>query len=226
MSDHADPWAGQPYLDDIAVAKRLLNDLPGQWDGKACVLEMKEADYNWKQMEWWAFYFELKAGKLLASEFTIPGERIDGRVTFDARRTITWDFKSHAIKTHSHEAILNDVEAIDFVLERDGAYGLMVAMCDVEYNDDDRSFQKWHTALKGGLSPYEVERKARTSTSRYRKTAADLQEILFLVVTPDNREALGIMKQGRNSNGKPRPPKYRIDLEEIDPFLVDRLALV
>ncbi len=31
------------------------------------------------------------------------------------------------------------------------------------------------------------------------------------------------MKQGRNSNGMPRPPKYMLDLEDIDGLLVDRL---
>lgn len=44
--------------EDIEIIKRKLIDLPRNWDGKQCVLELKEANYNWKQMEWWAFYFE------------------------------------------------------------------------------------------------------------------------------------------------------------------------
>jgi len=39
------------YQDDVKIAKRLLQDLPTNWDGKASVLEMKEDDFNWRQME-------------------------------------------------------------------------------------------------------------------------------------------------------------------------------
>jgi hypothetical protein len=39
-----------------------------------------------------------------------------------------------------------------------------------------------------------------------------------------NLENLGIHHQGRNSNGKPRPPKYMLDYDTIGKFLVDKLA--
>lgn len=90
-------------------------------------------------------------------------------------------------------------------------------------NDVNRLFQKWHQELKGGKSKYEINREKRTSVSRYRKTKIELQEILFLVVTSKNISSLGIHHQGRNSNGKPRPPKYMLDYETIKKFLVDRI---
>ncbi len=43
---------------DIETFRLRLSDLPISWDGRSCVLELKEADYNWRQMEWWEFYFE------------------------------------------------------------------------------------------------------------------------------------------------------------------------
>lgn len=43
---------------DIQSAKRHLSNLPTIWDGKESVLELKEANFNWRQMEWWGFYFE------------------------------------------------------------------------------------------------------------------------------------------------------------------------
>jgi hypothetical protein len=46
------------YNTDIEILKVNLSSLPKFWDGKTCVLELKEANYNWRQMEWWAFYFE------------------------------------------------------------------------------------------------------------------------------------------------------------------------
>src|SRR3972149_905865 len=159
--------------------------LPTQWGGRECVLELKEASYNWKQMEWWAFYFEHLCRINLKSEFNIPGDKF-GTVRFDAKRTINWDFKAKAIKSDDHRAILNDKAAMDRSIRRYRSHGLIVALCDVEYNDEDRSFQKWHEQLKGGKSKYEIEREQRTSISRYRKTRVVLQEILFLVVTPRN----------------------------------------
>jgi len=32
------------------------------------------------------------------------------------------------------------------------------------------------------------------------------------------------MNQGRNSNGAPRPPKYMLDLEDVDGLLEDRVT--
>jgi hypothetical protein len=209
-------------MNDFKIAKKALAKLPVEWDGKKSVLELKKADYNWKQMEWWAFYFEYLCRNALAGSFTIPGDKI-GTVTFDAKREFNWDLKAKAIKSDDHRAILNDQRAMDFSIQKFKKHGVMIALCDVEYNDKSRKFQKWHTKLKGGLSDYEIERKTRTSVSRYRKTYAKLQEILFLEINKGNVELLDIMRQGRNSNGKPRPPKYMLELENIDPFLVERL---
>lgn len=107
-------------------------------------------------------------------------------------------------------------------IARHGFHGEIIALCDVEYNDINRSFQKWHSELKGGLSKYEKERKERTSVSRYRKTKAELTEILFVIFTSNDLSKLSIMKQGRNSNGKPRPEKYMLDLETIDQFYFEK----
>jgi len=209
--------------EDIKVLKRQLKNLPKLWDGKKCILELKEADYNWRQMEWWAFYFEFLCRSRLNGLFEIPGETF-GTVTFDAKREINWDFKAKAIKSDDHRAILNDKKAMLQSVEKHGAHGVMIAMCDVEYNDVNRTFQKWHAELKGGLSKYERERIARTSVSRYRKTKAELQEILFLLIDTENVEELDTMRQGRNSNGKPRPEKFMLDFEKIDSFIQGKLT--
>jgi len=209
-------------LEDIAVAAKALTLLPTVWDGKASILEMKEVDYNWRQMEWWGFYFELKARAVLENLFEIPGERY-GTVTFDLKRTVNFDLKAKAIKSDDHRAILNDKTAMESSIAKHGEHGVILALCDVEYNDVNRTFQKWHSELKGGKSKYELDREARTTASRYRKTRAELAELLFLRVDKDNLALLGTMRQGRNSNGAPRPEKYMLDLDTIDHFLVEKV---
>lgn len=205
------------YTNDINALKANLINLPKFWEGKTCVLELKDANYNWRQMEWWAFYFEYKARNLLADKFTFPGDRY-GNVSFDLKGKINWDLKAKAIKSDDHKVILNDKSAMEQSIAKSGFHGEIIALCDVEYNDHDRSFQKWHTELKGGKSDYEMEREIRTSVSRYRKTKAELTEIVLLIFKANDLDLLATMTQGRNSNGKPRPEKYMLDLEMTDNF--------
>jgi hypothetical protein len=185
------------YRDDVLLAQSALSKLPKLWDGKKCVLELKTQNFNWRQMEWWAFYFEFLCQRSLRDMFVMPGDRFGKARTacFDAKRTINWDFKAKAIKSDDHRSILNDTAAMDTSIREYGAHGLIVALCDVEYNDTDRSFQKWHEKLKGGKSRYEIERAQRTSVSRYRKTSAILQEILFLIVTARNLPLLVLQRK-------------------------------
>jgi hypothetical protein len=203
------------FLNDVAAGKAALAHIQREWEGRESVLRLKELDYNWKQMEWWGFFFEWLCFDLLPpAGFVRPGTRY-GSTTFDLRRSLNWDLKAHAIKGNSHKAILNDTAATDASIAANGSHGVIVALCDVEYNDTARTFQQWHSELKGGLSKYERERIERTSVSRYRKTHVSLVEIAFVELTAETVADLGIMKQGRNSNGRPRPTKYILDLEDL-----------
>jgi hypothetical protein len=205
------------YENDIETLQVEIPKLPKYWEGKSCVLELKDANYNWRQMEWWAFYFEYKVRDLLADKFAFPGDKFDN-VTFDLKGAINWDLKAKAIKSDDHKVILNDCSAMEKSIEQHEFHGEIIALCDVEYNDVNRTFQHWHTELKGGKSDYEIERENRTSISRYRKTKAELTETVLLVLQKKDLEKLSIMRQGRNSNGKPRPEKYMLDLETINDF--------
>ncbi len=210
------------FSEDAEKAKQALVDLPRVWEGKKSILELKAADYNWRQMEWWAFYFEHLCRMRLKGVFQIPGERF-GTVGFDLKGSVNWDLKAKAIKSDAHTCILNDCQAIDKTIRKYGEHGVLIALCDVEYNDVNRTFQMWHSKLKGGLSAYEKARRSRTSVSRYRKTRAELVELLFLRFDQSSIGRLGRMNQGRNSNGKPRPPKYMIELEDLRGIVVDRV---
>lgn len=208
---------------DVTRIVNALRSLPTHWDGKAAVLQLKQADYQWRQMEWIGFYFEFLCRTHLKGEgFDVPGEKY-GNVEFDSKRSINWDMKSSAIKSHNHKIILNDKNAIDQSIASNGAHGIILALLDVEYNDTNRAFQKWHSQLKGGMSAYERKRIARNATSRYRKTAAKLEQVLLLELHNDNQPDLGIYRQGRNSDGSPRNVKYMLDIENLDCLEVKRV---
>ncbi len=207
---------------DVRAFKSKLSELPTIWDGKSSILELKEAQFNWKQMEWIGFYFEFRVKQCLQSVCEIPGDKYD-RVEFDLKTEINWDIKASAIKSHSHRIILNDKAAMDRSVQKYGYHGEIIGLCDVEYNDEDRSFQKWHTKLKGGLSKYEKKKMAiPASISRYRKSSARLIDIVYLVFSESDLRKLDVMSQGKNSNDKPRPPKYTLNLERVDDFLCEK----
>ena len=211
-------------LKDINHFKETLELFPTVWEGKTCVLELKEANYNWRQMEWWAFYFEYKFKELSSGSIIFPGDKY-GTVTFDMKGEMNWDLKAKAIKSDNHSVILNDKLAMEKAMGEHGYHGEVIALCDVEYNDTDRSFQRWHTELKGGFSKYEIRRRKRTSISRYRKTKAELTEVLFVILKESDLKNLSTMKQGINSNDQPRPPKYMLNLEKIDQFHFEKFIV-
>lgn len=212
------------YQNDLKIFKENFKNLNTNWNGKGCILELKDANYNWKQMEWWGFYFEYLIFKSLKNELEIkiPGQKINN-VKFDLTGNINWDIKASAIKSDNHKIILNDKIAMENSIELNGYHGEIIGLCDVEYNDEDRTFQKWHTNLKGGKSQYEIAREKRTSISRYRKTKANLIEIIFVIFKKSDLDKLDIMKQGRNSNGKTRPEKFMLDLEKIGSFINSKI---
>jgi hypothetical protein len=202
---------------DIKIISSHLKKLPKKCDGKKSILELKKADYYWWQMEWRAFYFEYKAKEILQSKFTFPRDKFK-YIHFDFKGSINWDLKAFAIKSDSHKVILNDVKAMKKSVVKHGYHGEVIALCDVEYNDLNRTFQKWHMNLIVKKSKYVKERELRTSVSRCRKTKAKLMEILIVVFSKSDLEKLYIMKQGRNSNGNPRNPKFMLNLEDVNLF--------
>jgi hypothetical protein len=100
-----------------------------------------------------------------------------------------------------------------------GAVGFILGIGDAVFNDESRSFQRWHDELKGGLSDYEKERISRGAPSRLRKTAFTLQEIWIIEIDEKLCKNLGTFMEGfRNKDGSPRKAKVMLDLNIIEPI--------
>lgn len=195
----------------------MLLSVPKHWDGKQAIEDMRNAGFpHWRQMEWIGFYFQFLCAQHLAPIMRIPGPRY-GNVEFDGLYKIPWDFKAHAMNTSSHQVIVNDSQAISSAITEFGCVGLILAMGQVEYNDEERTFQKWHSILKGGISEYEKERMKRGAWSRLRKVSLELKQISFIQITDATLIKSGSFQSDfRNSNGKPRRAKVLLDLEKLD----------
>jgi len=99
-------------------------------------------------------------------------------------------------------------------------------MGEVKYNDDKRTFQKWHEALKGGKSEYEMERIKRGAWSRLRKVEFKLEQISFIRIDDAVLVKCGSFQRDfRNAGGQPRREKVLLDLEKLDEEIIYFLNL-
>ncbi len=200
-----------------ALAEKLSSSLPRSWEGRTCILRMRDEGFpHWRQMEWIGFYFQFLCAGLLPPLMKIPGPRY-GKPEFDGFCEVPWDFKAHAINTSAHQIIVNDSEAIAQAISEYGSVGLILALGEVEYNDEARSFQTWHERVKGGRSRYEEERIRRGAWSRLRKVNFTLRQVSFIEIADATLVKSGSFQSDfRNSNGRPRRAKLLIDLERLE----------
>ena len=206
----------QKIVDTIEQLQLVSQNMSKIWDGRSSILEMKDGgSKDWKQMEWMGFYFEFLCQTHFDGIIDMPGKKYRN-TTFDAFCEISWDFKAHAANTTRHDVITNDVVAIKSTLDDYGYYGIILAIGEVEYNDEQRTFKKWHDELKGRISKYEINRINRGAMSRRRKTEFILSEIHFICLNIQTLDQCSsIYQQGRNSNGRPRPPKFNLNVQKI-----------
>ena len=208
----------------LKLAKEIskgFKNVPLVWDGRKSILEMKKSGFpHWKQMEWIGWYFQFLCERFLRDIVEIPGPKF-GNVRFDGFLKIPWDLKAHAINTSSHQIIVNDSKDTAKGIKKFGSVGLILAMGKVEYNDEKRTFQKWHEELKGGKSKYELERIKRGAWSRLRKTEFNLEQISFIKIDDNVLVKCGSFQRDfRNSNGRPRREKVLLDLEKLDEEII------
>lgn len=204
---------------------KLLKDMPVAWDGRKAIIEMRKANYpHWKQMEWIGFYFQFLCDTKLPPLIKVPGPKY-GRVEFDGFSKIPWDFKVHPNKNANGQknknVIVNDRLAITNATKQFGGAGVILAIGNAKYNDENRNFQIWHQKLKGGLSGYEKQRILRKAPSRLRKTSFRLTEIDLILLDNKTIRGLGSFQEGfRNSDGSSRNAKVLLDLDNISPIKV------
>ena len=217
---------GIGFIEEAKNIRNVLETyLPKSWDGKQCILELKEVNFNWRQMEWVGWYFEYKARKTLVDQIGGKEGPKFGNTALDYHRHFIWDFKSHILNSSSHPwAILNDCEAANNCIEEYGGIGFVIALGEAIYNDEDGSFYKWHQELIGGKSDYVKKRIARGATSRIRKSAFEVSD--YLLIYLQNKEQIecaieeewlsGDAQIGwRNADGSPRRAKYKIKVNSI-----------
>jgi len=202
---------------------------PKQFDGKQSILWLYKYSTQRRQDEWAAFFFEYYCFPLLTSFLGgWKGPRITKDKRFDYQRNYVWDLKleSNYDKNgnKSNWIILNDKEATDRIIKLEAGIGFVIAMVDFSF-DIDGKLRKWREGLEN------IPRK-RTGPGKTRVLKKAGKVIEFKVVLIRNYNQIlegidegwfGVFNQGRNSNGQPRPPKYKINLNKIPEKYVVKL---
>ena len=204
-------------VNTIQQLRLASQQMPKIWNGRKSILEMKDAGFKqWHQIEWLDFYFKFLCQKHFDSIIDMLGQKC-GNMKFDAFREIPWDFKTHAANTTNHNIITNDAETIVNTISDYGYYGVILAIGEVEYNDEENTFKKWQNQLTLKQCQYEMNRINRGAMSRSRKIQFVLSEIHFICLNGETlNQCSGLFQTGfRNSDGTSKGPKIVINIRKI-----------
>ena len=209
------------YEEVISLFDQLIKVLPKCVDGKKAILEMRDGgSANWRQMEWIGFWFEYFLEKNLIPILGGARGPTFGTTQFDFKKKFVWDLKAHP--SGSKNLILNDQIAIRNCIESEHGLGFIIISGLAKY-DSNGGFKNWHDDLKGGTSAYEKKRVARGASSRRRKISFE-PENLHALWFDDIDEINSAVTNGwlksfqtdmKNSNGKPRPAKFQLNLGSV-----------
>jgi len=200
---------------EVQGIKSVLSKVtPTYMDGRASVLEMKEADAdNWRQTEWQGWYFEFKAIPALINDLG-GGPRIIGNTKFDYSLVHPWDLKAHSSYgingpgRTNNACLLNDQLSKKEAVQETGL-GLVVLSGIPSYEDE--SFSEWHKALRGKTGPVRKRLKNGFRSEKieffFFEDFEDLQRAISQKILID-------FKQGKQPSGEPRAPKFSLHLEK------------
>lgn len=205
-------------VDTVEKLRLASHNMPKIWSGRESILKMKSAGFRyWRQMEWIDFYFKFLCQKHFAGIIDISGKKY-GITQFDAFREISWDFKVDSIDPRAYSLNANDAEAIADTISDYGYYGIILAIGDMEWDDEKTSFKKWHDELRGKVSKYDANKINSGIMARTRKRVLTLKDIHFICFNSETwHQCCGLFQDnfGETGSSQPKRKEVRIDIGEI-----------
>ena len=207
-------------------AKEILKNIdcyfPKEFSGVDSILWLHKYSNNKKQDEWTGFFFEDFCFSILTKILGgWKGPRITSSARFDYQRDFVWDFKMHANKEGNGRpkkwAPLNDMEKTDKIVEENLGIGYIIAKADFTY-DKSGELKKWRNQIEN-----------RTTAGHMQKSFGSITEIFAVFLNKSDIESgmrkgwMKEYKQGVNSDGSARKPKYQMNVEEIPKKLIIKI---
>ena len=195
-----------------SLCESILESLPSEpIDGKKILDEMYAEGSQYKQLEYQAFYFEAIIQNILSS---LDKEFEEHK--FKYNKSVIDTFCRYPIDIKTHDAneflcLLNDGPTIEKAIENYGCFGVIILT--LKYEKDDGTLREYQRKLSKSKSSY----KNVSGNHRTIKKSFQVISIDYYVITDVNQ--LKKFNQGRNSNGKPRTYKYKIDMRKVEPAI-------
>lgn len=206
-------------------AKEIIEILdkyfPKRFNAEESIQWLHKHSNQKKQDEWAAFFFEEYSFPLLINFLGgWKGPRITKDKRFDYQREYVWDLKMESIidknGSKTKWVILNDKSATDRIIRDERGIGFIIAKTKFAF-DLDGKVREWRERYEN-----KIPKKTGPGNTRVLKKKGNVQELLAIIIQ-DEKEIekavkngwIGIFNQGRNSNGDPRPPKYKMNVEKI-----------
>ncbi len=193
---------------------------PGYYiDGKNALTWM-EANIGayFAEVEWAGYFIKFIAQSHFENTGLLAKESV-GKSHLLRGEKITWDIRIHDVENNPI-VILNHVNELENAINKDGSRGIIVLHAHYDLDDDTGNFQLFQEKMKGGKSPVELRYRKEGRPTRRRKTGFILYYGQAILITQQDIDDpplwLSSYRPGRNSDKKPRKPKYLIDLENLD----------
>lgn len=205
-----------------ALARTLSQALKRHLDGCTSIAEMRAAEHRqWAQDEWLGFYFEFLGLPALLNAYSGGPIKVDNTV-FDYALDAVWDLKAHALLDsrggRSNTAPLNDAGAMESCLASGRSLGFLILSGEFTY--DRGEFRQWQRDQRTAAGKGAARRVAQPRAKRASKPSFTAIRVDALVI-PDasaleralDERIFTAMKQGRQTSGAPRRPKYSVNLK-------------
>jgi hypothetical protein len=195
------------------IGEIVAESVPPHWEGKSCVEEMRKAESgSWRQTEWPGWYLEFRAIPVLVNR--LGGGPLKVRNTkFDYSLRHVWDLKAHSVygtagpAKPNNVSQLNDQEAMRSAINA-GGLGVFVLSGEPRY--EGLQFTEWHRRLRGRSG--ESRRILKSAFAPIRLDAFFIPDNGALNTAASKSQILEF-RQGRQPSGKPRKPKYSINVD-------------
>ena len=200
-----------------------VRTIPAEWNGIECISEMSESGYSQSmQAEWAGSYNEFRLRKYLdehpeaSRHIEFYQDRSRGGIDLDLRLPSINSYADVKIHSSASGAVIgNDCRTVDRILDENPDAKIYLLVTDIQARRD-RDFDYETTVFWNNL----LHKENRYSYGRRMKHSAAVDKVSLLEINSANRDRLSLFRQGRNSNGKPRFPKYKINRKDIEAFAV------
>lgn len=217
-----------PQTEVLKAFEDYARTMPTRWNGIDCISEMSDSGCSQAmQAEWAGAYNEYCLRKYLnehpeaSRHIEFHQDRSRGGTDLDL-----WlpGINSYAdVKIHSSTSgavIGNDCRTVDRILDEDSDAKIYLLVTDIQARRD-RDFGYETTLFWNDL----LHKENRYSYGRRMKHSAVVDKVSLLEINSANRSRLSLFRQGRNSNGMPRFPKYKINRKDIEAFVIKEWAV-